>query len=384
MALTLSRRLLIQSAAATALLPLAKVPALAAPTTIDVCTDGDTNISDWWINTLKPAFEKAHPEFSLNIVITRANGGNLTVAQRVVAAKKTSTDAKVDFFEEFDPRELPGAIEAGAFTKVDETVVPNWALLNPLGKAETPFAIPYRASQVLIAYDSAKVKETPKGWAEITAWIKANPGQFIYCRPDKGGSGSHFVMRAVHEANGRDPSLFKPENFDAEKAKKLFAPAWALLNDIQPFLYDKGAYPAGNNPTLQLFAGGAVSMISAWSDQALQGISQGVLPETTKLTQLQDLALSGGFAFSSIPATTVHKEGAAKLADFALSPEMQAKMIADFGAFPGIDWKNLPAELAEKYKAIIPTSMPFFPGGQWEAALVDGWYANVATHLTRS
>ena len=89
-------------------------------------------------------------------------------------------------------------------------------------------------------------------------------------------------------------------------------------------------------------------------------------------------------AFSSIPATTVHKEGAAKLADFALSPEMQAKMIADFGAFPGIDWKNLPAELAEKYKSIIPTSMPFFPGGQWEAALVDGWYANVATHLTRS
>jgi putative spermidine/putrescine transport system substrate-binding protein len=125
-------------------------------------------------------------------------------------------------------------------------------------------------------------------------------------------------------------------------------------------------------------------MITAWSDQALQGISQGVLPETTKLTQLQDLALSGGFAFSSIPAITIHKDGAAKLADFALSPEMQAKMIADFGAFPGIDWKHLPAELEAKYRPIIPTSMLFFPGGQWEAALNEGWYANVATHLTRS
>jgi len=256
-------------------------------------------------------------------------------------------------------------------------------MINPLGK-ETPYAIPYRASQVLIAYDSAKVKEPPKTWAELVAWIKANPGQFIYGRPDKGGSGKNFVVRAIHEANGRDPSLFKPDNFDAETAKKRFAPAWQILSDLQPSLYDKGAYPAGNNPTLQLFAGGAVAMVTAWSDQALQGISQGVLPETTRLTQLQDLGLCGGFAFSSIPATTVHKEGALKLADFTLSPEMQARMIADFGAFPGIDWKNLPAELAEKYKAVIPTSMPSFPGGDWGAALNEGWYANVATHLARS
>jgi len=383
MALTLSRRILLKSAAAAALLPLASGIARADTTVIDVATDGDTNVSDWWTNTLKPAFEKAHPDLSLNVVITRANGGNQTVAQRVLAAKKTNTDPKVDYFEEFDPRELPGAIDAGAFEKIDAAAIPNYAMINPLGK-ETPYAIPYRASQVLIAYDSAKVKEPPKTWAELTAWIKANPGQFIYGRPDKGGSGKNFVVRAIHEANGRDPSLFKPDNFDAATAKQRFAPAWQILSDLQPSLYDKGAYPAGNNPTLQLFAGGAVSMITAWSDQALQGISQGVLPETTKLTQLQDLALCGGFAFSSIPATTIHKDGAHKLADFTLSPEMQARMIADFGAFPGIDWKHLPAELAEKYKAVIPTSMPSFPGGDWGAALNDGWYANVATHIARS
>jgi putative spermidine/putrescine transport system substrate-binding protein len=141
MALPLSRRVLIQSAAATALLPLARGTALAATTTIDVCTDGDTNVSDWWTNTLKPAFEKAHPDLTLNIVITRANGSNQVVAQRVVAAKKTNADAKVDYFEEFDPRELPGAIDAGAFSKVDEALIPNYALLNPLGK-ETPVRDP--------------------------------------------------------------------------------------------------------------------------------------------------------------------------------------------------------------------------------------------------
>ena len=212
MALALSRRLLLKSAAATAFLPLAGRVALAETTTIDVVTDGDTNISDWWTNTLKPAFEKAHPDLSLNIVITRANGGNQVVAQRVLAAKQTSTDPKVDYFEEFDPRELPGAIDAGAFEKIDETAIPNYAMVNPLGK-ETPYAIPYRASQVLIAYDSAKVKEPPKTWADLVAWIKANPGQFIYGRPDKGGSGKNFVVRAIHEANGRDPVALQARQF---------------------------------------------------------------------------------------------------------------------------------------------------------------------------
>src|SRR5260221_13798654 len=120
MAFALSRRLLLKSAAATALLPLAGHAAFAATTTIDVMTDGDTNISDWWTNTLKPAFEKPNPEFSLNVVITRANGANQVVAQRVLAAKQTNTDPKVDYFEEFDPRELPGAIDGGAFEKIDE------------------------------------------------------------------------------------------------------------------------------------------------------------------------------------------------------------------------------------------------------------------------
>jgi putative spermidine/putrescine transport system substrate-binding protein len=138
MALALSRRLLLKSAAATALLPLASGIARADTTVIDVATDGDTNVSDWWTNTLKPAFEKAHPDLSLNIVITRANGGNRTVAQRVLAAKKINADPKIDYFEEFDPRELPGAIEAGAFQKIDATAIPNYAMINPRRPSPSP------------------------------------------------------------------------------------------------------------------------------------------------------------------------------------------------------------------------------------------------------
>ncbi len=318
-------------------------------------------------------------------MITRANGGNATVAQRVIAAVQQKADPKVDYFEEFDPRDVPGAIEAGAFEKLDATKIPNMKLANPLG-LEIPELIPYRASQVLLAYDSAKVKEAdvPKTFPALIEWIKANPGQFIYGRPDKGGSGKNFVVRAIHEANGRDPSLFKADNFDAAKAKELFAGGYAILKDIQPSLYDKGAYPAGNNPTLQLYAGGAVSMVTAWSDMALQGIATGALPETTKLAQLTDLPFCGGFAFGSIPSNAAHKDASFKLADFLLQPEIQSQMINDFGAFPGIAWDNLSADVVAKYKDVVANSMPSFPGGDWSAAMNDGWYSDVATHIGRS
>ncbi|MDR3474346.1 MAG: extracellular solute-binding protein [Devosia sp.] len=386
MPIELSRRLFLKSAAASAALPLlaSRVNA-AGVTVIDIVSDGDTNITDWWANTLAPMFEKANPGLKLNVVITRANGGNDTVAQRVVAALQTKSDPKVDYFEEFDPRRVPGATESGAFETIDATKIPNISLANPVA-LETKFVVPYRASQVLLAYNSDKVAaaDVPKTWADLVAWIKKNPGQFIYCRPDKGGSGGNFVVRAVHEANGRNPSLFTPDNFNADLAKKLLTPAWDILKDLQPALYDKGSYPAGNNPTLQLFADGAVSMISAWSDMALQGITQGTLPASTKLTQLQDLPFSGGFAFSAIPVQAAHKDASFKLANFMLSPEVQARMIADFGAFPAIKWGSLSADLAAKYKDVASTTMPSFPGGQWSAALNDGWYSNVATQVSRS
>jgi len=385
-AVEMSRRLFLKSSAAGAAASMtlggSAVFAFADATTINIVSDGDTNVTDWWTNVLKPQFEAANPGYSLNVVITRADGGNEVVAQRVVAAKKANADPKVDYFEEFDPRNVPGSAEGGAFMALDESKIPNLALTSKAAR-ETPYILPYRGSQVLLAYDSAKITAAPKTWPDLVTWIKANPGQFIYGRPDKGGSGKNLVVRAIHEANGRDPSLFTVNNFNADDAKKRLAPAWAILNDLQPYLYDKGAYPAGNNPTLQLYASGTVAMVSAWSDMALQGVAQGVLPPTTKLVQLTDLGFCGGYAWSSIPSTTTKTDGVFKLANFMLTPEIQAKMITDFGAFPGIEWKHVSPDLAEKYKDIIASSVPSFPDGDWTTALNDGWYANVATTLAR-
>lgn len=350
---------------------------------LQVYTDGDTNISNWWNDILKPAFEAANPGYSFNVTITRGVAdGNGTIAQRALAALQAKADPQVDYFEEFEPESVAGSVEAGLWLEMTSANVPNLAMINPAA-VETPIRLPYRGSQVLIAYDSAKVATAPKSFADIVAFAKANPGRFTYGRPDKGGSGSNFVIRAIHEGNGRDPMAFTKENFEAAKAEEMLQKGWAILKDLHPFTFGEGTYPAGNTPALQLLAQGAVDMIPAWSDQALQALNQGVLPETVKVVQLQDLALCGGFAYSAIPANATDLDGALKLANFMLSPETQTSCVREIGGFPGISWDNLPPELKAEYLDVIPVSIPTFPSGDWQKAKNDGWYKNVATNLVR-
>lgn len=354
-----------------------------AATKLDIFTDSDANVSDWLANVVKPAFEKAHPEFEINVVIAR-DGGLDAVAQRALAALQTKADPQMDFAEEHDPNLPKGGIEAGLWAKFDAASVPNFAHVNRLA-IQSPYSMPYRGSQVLLAYDSARIaaSDVPRTWEALAAWIKANPGQFIYNRPDKGGSGGNFVRRVIHEVNGRDPQLFKLDNFSKEEAEKRLTPAWALLNALAPSLYGKGTYAGGNTAALQLLANGVVSMVPAWSDQALQGLSQGVLPPTIKLVQLQDLALCGGFSRSVIPSISVHRAGALAFADFLLSEEIQTSVLKDLGGFPGVDWKFLPDALRQQFADVIPAAIPTFPQGEWEAAVNDGWYRNVAPNLQR-
>jgi putative spermidine/putrescine transport system substrate-binding protein len=233
---------------------------------------------------------------------------------------------------------------------------------------------------VLLAYDTTKLSPdaVPKTFPDLLAWIKANPGQFIYNRPNKGGSGGNFVRRAIYEANGKDPSKFKVDNYTAESGTAMLDPAWALLNDLAPSLMDQGAYTSGNTQSIQLLGQGAVTMIPAWSDQTLAAIAQGVLPETTGLVQLQDLGFPGGFARITIPTNGVNRDLALKLADFVLTDEVQSAVLTELGGFPGVSWDNIDPALRQKFADVIPASIPVFPGGDWDKAINENWYRAVA------
>ncbi|MEZ4675161.1 MAG: hypothetical protein R2932_13065 [Caldilineaceae bacterium] len=96
---------------------------------ISVYIGSDTNISDWWSNTIKPAFDAAHPGMELVVVHTGGSGGsgNGPIADRAYAALQTNDDPDVDFFETWNVLQPPGSLEAGLWQEITVENVPNSA-----------------------------------------------------------------------------------------------------------------------------------------------------------------------------------------------------------------------------------------------------------------
>jgi len=378
------RELLLAGAAAAGATLLPRV-AFAEANRIDVYTSSDANITDFWANSIIPGFQSANPGLTVNWVDAGDGSGLLAIAERAMAAMQTNKDPQSDFYESFDAHLPVGGIEAGLWTDFTKANLSNYSKVNPLA-IQTPFGLPYRGSQVLLAYDTTKlpVEDAPKTWDDLVAWIKANPGQFVYNRPDKGGSGGNFVRRAIHQVNGKDPSKFTTSNFTPEFGEQTLTPAWALLNELAPSLYEGGAYTSGNTQSIQLLSQSVVTMVPVWSDQILQAIDQGVLPDTTGLVQLTDLALCGDFSRATIPVNAANHEAALKLADYLLTEEVQSAILTELGGFPGVSWDYVSDELRKKFADIVPQSIPTFPGGDWEKAINDGWYRNVAPNIDRN
>ncbi|MDO8359901.1 MAG: extracellular solute-binding protein [Devosia sp.] len=376
------RDFMISAAAAAAGMTVLPKLAFAEANRIDWYTSSDQNVLDFWTNIVKPKFEAANPGVTLNLVDGGDNAGLQAIAERAIAAMASKADPQADFFESFDARQPVGALDAGLWVDFSKAGLSNYSKINPLA-LDIPQNLPYRGSQVLLAYDTTKLApaDVPKTFADLIAWIKANPGQFIYNRPNKGGSGGNFVRRAIYEANGKDPAKFTVGNYTKEAGDAALNPAWDILKDLASSLMDQGAYTSGNTQSIQLLGQSAVTMIPAWSDQALSAIKSGVLPETTGLVQLQDLGFPGGFARDTIPVNGLNKDAALKLADFILSEEIQSAVLTELGGFPGVSWDYVSAELREKFKDVIPASIPVFPGGDWEKAINESWYRNVAPNV---
>ncbi len=353
-------------------------------TTLNIYVDADTNITDWLSNIVKPGFEAKNPQYNLNIVIARGGITMDDVITRTIAAKQSGADPQVDVIEGLDPSNFTKAsLDAKLWTTFSKDNIPNYDTLNPTVNI-IPYGLPYRGSEVLIAYDSTKVpeNEVPKTFTDLIAWVKAHPGQFVYCRPDKGGSGGNFVVRAIYAANGNDPSLFTATNYSDALATKMLTPAWKILADINASIYQNGSYPAGNLPTLQLLANGSVSMITAWSDQSLEALQNGTLPDNIKLTQFTDLPMSGGYVYTAIPVNATHMAGALAFANYYISLENQQSVVKDIGGFPTIKKDLLPKELQTLLSAALSDKAPpVWPGGDWDNAKNAGWYKNVATTL---
>ena len=188
-----------------------------------------------------------------------------------------------------------------------------------------------------------------KDMKQLVAWIKANPGKFTYNTPNSGGSGQAFVSTVLDKFVPPE-NRTKMETSYAKDLEKDWDQGFALLASLNPYVYQKGVYPNGNDQILALLSSGQISMAPVWSDQFITGQKTGQIPPTIQYTQISNPSLTGGAAYLGIPKTSPRQEGALKLANWVLSPEAQVLMVDTLAGYPAIDLAKLPPNVQDKFK----------------------------------
>ncbi|HEV7666773.1 MAG TPA: extracellular solute-binding protein [Chloroflexota bacterium] len=365
-------------AAATAAPAAAAAPTTAPATAsaggdINLYVGGDVNIRDLWQKQLLPAYKKIKPNVNLTLVFDEHAATEQSVFDKLAAAKQAGANSGVDLWE---ATRLPQAGEAGLIQKVTSKEVPN---LDRAPKDTVDrfggYGVPYRASSVILAYNSATVKDPPNTLEALLTWIKNNDGQFTYNPPDKGGSGGAFVERVLSLGIPQDQLAFFQTQYDEGK-EPLWEQGWQSLKDLHAHIYNQGFYPQGNVPVLQTLGKGSISMAPVWSDQSLSYLSQKLLPPEVKLTQI-DPPFSGSGAYLGIPADSKYKDQLYEMLNWLLTPEPQQVIVEQINGYPGLDWKYMAPDVQQKYADVAKAySFQFSPKFQTDRNKM--WYEKVA------
>jgi putative spermidine/putrescine transport system substrate-binding protein len=355
----------------------APTTAAAAPTQsgdINLYVGADVNIRDLWQKQLLTAYKKVKPNVTFTVVFDEHSLGEQAVFDKLAAAKQAGAVSGIDLWEAGGRLRQGG--DVGLIQKVTATEIPNLAKV-PKDNLDryAGFGTPYRGSSVILAYNSAEVKDPPRTIDGLIAWIKANDGKFTYNPPDKGGSGGNFVSRILSVGIPADQTTFFQTDYDAGK-ESLWEAGWQVLRDLHPHIYNNGFYPQGNVPVLQTLGKGSIAMAPVWSDQGLSYLAQKLLPPDVKLQQMEP-PFAGSAAYLGIPADSKNKEVLYEFLNWLLTPEPQALIVDQINGYPGLDWQYMSGDVQKKYADVAHAySFEFSP--QFNNDRNRLWYEKVA------
>jgi putative spermidine/putrescine transport system substrate-binding protein len=332
---------------------------------------GSANVKGLW-DKIGPMFEAKNPNMKVKLVYIPSGTGAQPTYDRILAAKQAGKGSgDIDLYEDGVSAVTKGkkddiwdtlpAASIANLANVDQKILQNVANL----------AVPYRASAVVIAYNSDKVKTAPNTLDDVYAWIRQNPGKFAYNDPSTGGSGDSFVVSTIYKDLPADAIYSSDPGIS-----KQWDPGFKLLKELGPLMYNKGIYPKKNQGTLDILASGEVDMIPAWSDMALDGLTKGTLPASIKLKQLNP-GMNGGPTYLMVPKLSEKKEAVYKFLDFVLTPEVQSIIVQDMHGFPGIALINMPQDIQDQFKG-VSDGFRSFDVGDLDKDMMKRWQSEVA------
>ena len=229
--------------------------------------------------------------------------------------------------------ELKSLLDAKALYGPLVGVIPDSDKLDPkLSKVQEGYAtggylLPVYRNQTGMVYDPEKVPNPPQSWADFTAWLDANPGQFAFNDPSKGGSGQAFVQAAILNILG-DEGRYEGDTELDEKKVADWGKVWDWFNANQ----DKFTITASNNDSLDRVNQGEVLMAAAWDDDTAVSLSKGTLFKRAKL-YIPAFGMPGGGDSLGIPANAPHKAAALLWVAYLVQADVQKQLNATIGSY---------------------------------------------------
>lgn len=291
----------------------------------------------------------AHPDYGskaqVEVQFVVSGTSEQSLNDRLAAAYsagETDTDFDLIALDDSAIAQIEAQTSEDFFDPIDLTQIPNYENLVFQDNIVGDNFIPYRGTAVYLAYNSDAVPTPPANAEELYQWIEENPGRFTYNTPTSGNAGFSFVANTIYNDLPAESSLSDDPSWRDDYQEEWDA-GMKLLQDLHPNLYQTAGtvqYPHKNAGALDLLATNQVDMVPAFVNMVLSQKNMGVIPESIKLTQLEEPFL-GGLAGFMMPSIGSDKEVAHSVIDFYLSNEAQTIGWNTMFASPVVDASNL-------------------------------------------
>ncbi len=240
------------------------------------------------------------------------------------------------------------------------------ALLNlrDFGVETNASEIPWSGQQYVCAVNTARVsaEDTPGTFAEMQAYLEANPGKFSYVKPPH-FLGNTFVQAAVYahnpDGNGAVPFQSSIDELGAAELARLITPGMEYLKALEPSLLGGSSgnarYPEDPKALDGLFLNGEIDFACKFGLYGVAtGLRDGTFPEGAEQFIFPEGNMIKNKNYLVIPGNAPNPAAAMVMANFMASVDAQATKLEVAGMPPGIDPWTLSEADAAKLDAASP------------------------------
>jgi putative spermidine/putrescine transport system substrate-binding protein len=209
------------------------------------------------------------------------------------------------------------------------------------------YVVPMFKNQIAIAYNPTFVQRPPRSFAELEAWVRANPRRFGYNGIKGGVSGIGFVMAWVYYKTGRY-ELLTQGPYD-RKHDPIIRQALEQLREFNRNV----VLTSGNAGTLDALNRGEIWMGAVWVDQLVAWKNEGRMnPDITPVLIAPGLPIYP--LYLVVPREAANRDWGVRYVGFVANPQIQAKVIVEqFGWYPGIDPDRVMPLVSPQARALL-------------------------------